>query len=108
MKIKCCDRCQRMQPLLQQAARELQPIPVKTEILDLVGMDLIGPYKKTNLGNQYILSMTCYFTKWVEAFPLPDKTAFSVARAIYSCYCGHGAPNNIITDQGRKFVNSVG
>lgn len=51
--------------------------------------------------------MTCYFSKWVEAFPLQDKSAINVARAIYAAYCRHGAPNDIITDQGKEFVNQV-
>lgn len=85
----------------------MQPISVKPEVWSLIGMDLIGPLKKTSKGNQFILTMTCYFSKWVEAFPLPDKTAISVARACYSCYCRHGAPQDIITDQGREFVNEV-
>ena len=43
----------------------------------------------------------------LEAFALPDKSADSVARGIYAAYCRHGAPNDIITDQGREFVNKV-
>ena len=105
--IKCCDRCQRQQPLLKSQVPELHPIPVDAAVWCLVGMDLIGPLKKTSRGNQYVLTMTCYFSKWVEACAIPDKTAVSVASAIYSAYCRHGAPNNIITDQGREFVNEV-
>ena len=69
------------------------------EVWSLVGMDLIvGPFKKfTTKGNQYILTMTCYFSKWVEALPLPDKTAQK------SSYCRHECPNN----EGREFVNEV-
>ena len=106
--IKHCDRCQRLQPLLQLPSSELHPIPVKPEVWYMVGMDLIGPFKKSKKGNQHILTMTCYFSKWVEAFALPDKTAGSVAKAVYTTYCRHGAPNIIITDQGREFVNQVG
>ncbi len=58
-----------MQPLLQQSSRELQPIPVTADVWSLVGMDLVGSLKKTIRGNQYILTMTCYFSKWIEAFP---------------------------------------
>ena len=65
------------------------------------------PLTMTSQGNQYILTMTCYFSKWVEAFPISDKTAVTVARALYIAYCRHGVPNDIITDQGREFVNQV-
>ena len=70
-------------------------------------MDLIGPLKKTSRGNRFVLTMTCYLSKWVEAFALPDKSAHFVARAVYTSYCRHGAPDNIITDQGRGFINEV-
>ena len=43
----------------------------------------------------------------MEAFALPDKLALTVAHAVYTAYCRHGAPDNIITDQGREFVNEV-
>lgn len=95
-----------MQPLIKPNS-ELHPITVKPQVWTLVGIDLVGPLKKTLKGNQFILTMTCYFSKWVEAFPLPDKSAESVARAIHTSYCRHGAPENIITDQGREFVNKV-
>ena len=67
----------------------------------------MGPLTMTSQGNQYILTMTCYFSKWVEAFPTSDNTAVTVARALYTANCRHGAPNDIVTDQGREFVNQV-
>ena len=107
LQIKHCERCQRLKPLMRASTNELHPIPVNPQVWSLVGMDLIGPLKKTTRGNRYILTMTCYFSKWVEAFALPDKSALTVAHAVYTAYCRHGAPDNIITDQGREFVNEV-
>lgn len=51
--------------------------------------------------------MTDYFTKYVEACPLPTKTADCVAKSLYQTFCRHGAPAHIVTDQGREFVNQV-
>jgi hypothetical protein len=51
--------------------------------------------------------MTDYFTKYVEGCPIPDKSANSVERALYSTFCRHGSPAHIISDQGREFVNQV-
>lgn len=47
-------------------------------------MDLIGPLPVTSRGNKYIITLTDYFSKWAEAFPLPDKTAAGVAQFMYS------------------------
>ena len=52
-----------------------------------------------------MLTMTDYFSKYVEAVPIPDKTAVSGAQGIYKVYCRQGAPVSIICDQGKEFVN---
>ena len=51
--------------------------------------------------------MTEYFTKYVEACPLPTKTAGCVAKSLYQTFCSNGAPAHKVTDQGREFVNQV-
>ena len=48
-----------------------------------------------------------YFTKWIEANALKDKTAVSVAQFLYNCICRHDVPAIQINYQGREFVNSV-
>ena len=49
----------------------------------MVGMDLIRSFKQTPEGWQYVLTMTDYFSKYVEAVPIVDKSALSVAKTIY-------------------------
>ena len=68
-------------------------------------MDLISPFKSSALGCKFVLIATDYFSKYVEAIPIPDKSADSVAKGIYKIYCRQGAPVHIITDQGKQFVN---
>ena len=43
----------------------------------------MGPLPLTSRGNQYILVVTDLFTKWVEAFPLADTTATTLATILY-------------------------
>ena len=70
-------------------------------------MDLIGPFKKTSKGLQYVLTVTDYFSKYVEAVPLEGKSSISVAKGIFKVYCHLGAPIHCIYDQGKEFVNKV-
>lgn len=107
LQIKLCDRCQRNAPELKTAAIELQPIAVVPKVWHLVGMDLIGPFTPSHEGFKFVLTMTDYFSKYVEAVPIVDKSAISVASAIYKVYCRQGSPVHIITDQGKEFVNQV-
>ena len=78
-----------------------------TAPFELVGADLIGPFTESSHGNKYIFTATDYFTKWVEAFPIPNKSAAEVARCFQKMFASHGAMKAIITDQGREFVNEV-
>ena len=51
------------------------------EPFELVGMDLMK-LTKTNNVNIYVCVMVEYFTKWAEAFPLPDKKAETVTNCL--------------------------
>ena len=44
-----------------------------------IAIDVLGPLPKTDSGNQYLLIAQDYFTKWPEAFALPDQQAVTVA-----------------------------
>ena len=43
-------------------------------------MDITGPYKTTQRKTRFLLTFTDNFSKYVEAFPIPDMTAQTVAR----------------------------
>lgn len=71
----------------------LNPIPVKAP-WSMIGIDFVGPISPTaDDGSCYILTLSDYFTKWVEAIPTADKSALTVASAlhqvgiIFSVYC---------------------
>ena len=70
-------------------------------------MDLIGPLPTTPRGNKYIMTVSCFFSKWPEATALPDKTAVGVANFLFKCFTRHGCCRVKISDQGREFVNKV-
>ena len=73
-----------------------------------VAMDLLDMSVTTPRGNRYVLVIVDCFTRWTEAFPLPDKTAQSVADAFFTkVVCRFGMPAVIHSDQGREFENKI-
>ena len=64
-------------------------------------------HAKSKEGFTCMIVVVDYLTKWVEAEPLPDKTASTVAAFLYSLICRHGCANVQINDQGREFVNEI-
>uniref|UniRef100_A0A672G6V4 Gypsy retrotransposon integrase-like protein 1 n=1 Tax=Salarias fasciatus TaxID=181472 RepID=A0A672G6V4_SALFA len=103
--VRCCHRCQMNDPI-KTIAPALHPIKVK-EPWEVLGMDLIGPLPATGRGNQYILTMTDLYTKWVIAEPLKSKTAAEVSAIMISKLYTFGMVRKIITDQGKEFVNKL-
>ena len=82
IQIAACDVCQRSsrKPLFSET--ELHPVPIHSPWFH-VGIDFVGPITPaSSSGNRFILTLSDYFTKWVDAVPLPSKHAMGVAASL--------------------------
>ena len=76
--------------------------------MERLALDILGPLPTSNLGNKYILIVADYFSKWIEAFPMPNQEAHTVAELLVKeVVCRFGVPLLIHSDQGRNFESAV-
>ena len=69
---------------------------------------MLGPLTETHNGNEYVLVVGDYFTKWMEVYPIPDQQAEAVAAKIVEEFvCRFGVPLELHSDQGRNFESTV-
>ena len=68
-------------------------------LLCLVGINLVGPLRECN-GCKYIMTAVCYFTKWVEAKAIPEKTGEQIGTFIYQLFCRYGMMEFCISNNG--------
>ena len=73
-----------------------------------VAIDFTGPLDETPRGNKWILVVTDHFSRWCDAYPLPDSTAESAARVLEErVFSQFGIPETIHSDQGRQFTSRL-
>jgi transposase InsO family protein len=103
-----CSWCARYKQPARKHIAPLQPLPVTAGPWERVGVDLMGPLPPTKQGNTYIVVFTDYFTRWVEAVPLPNKASKTVATAfVQEILCRYGSCNELLSDRGTEFLSNM-
>ena len=71
--------------------------------MQVVAIDILGPLPESTAGNSYILVDGDYFTKWIEAYAIPNQDAVTVAQKLVDqMFCRFSPP-----DQGKQFESGV-
>ena len=77
------------------------------EILDVWGIDFMGPFPPSN-GNSYILVVVDYVFKWIEAIATKTNDSKVVVKFVKGMiFSRFGTPHAIISDGGSQFCNKV-
>lgn len=73
-----------------------------------IAIDILGPLPKTERSNVYIMVVGDYFSKWTEAYPIPNQEAETLARVLMNEWVSrYGTPRSLHSDQGRSFESNL-
>ena len=104
---KECKICERVNISLNPKRAPLQPKPAFSR-MERIACDIMGPLPITERNNSYILVVVDYFTKFTEAYAIPDISAQTVADTIVTQWiCRYGTPTILHSDQGRQFESQL-
>ncbi|KAL5486349.1 hypothetical protein EMCRGX_G018815 [Ephydatia muelleri] len=104
---KACAECASRKSPTRRRRAPMQSGLVGTP-MQRVAMDILGPLPVTARENKYVLVVGDYFTKWVEAYPMPNMEAKTVAELFVNHFIARfGVPDVLHMDQGRNFESTL-
>ena len=69
-------------------------------------MDIVGPFPRASGQRKFLLILTDYFTKWVEAEAFAEIKDSDVESFIWrNIICRFGLPQEIVADNGSQFIS---
>ena len=76
--------------------------------MQMVAVDIMGPFPESKSGNSYILVFGDYFTRWMEAYPIPNQETSTVACVLTNeVFFRFSPPEQLHSDQGKQFESEV-
>lgn len=104
--IKACKQCQ-LAKTTQHTKTPMTITPTPPSAFDIVLVDTIGPFPKSENGNEYAVTLMCDLTKYLVTVPIPNKSSRTVAKAIFESHILTYCPKTFITDMGIEYKNSI-
>ena len=73
-----------------------------------IAIDLVTDWETSTSGDKHILTIINHLTGWLEAFPIPDKSADTIVTTLINQYLPvHMCPRYILSDNSTEFNNSL-
>ncbi|KII63584.1 Retrovirus-related Pol polyprotein [Thelohanellus kitauei] len=102
-----CLHCNKNKSKNYSPKAELNPIRNKSRF-EMWELDFTGPLPMTKRGNKYIMVCVDHYSKWIEAAAIPDISAETAARVLFTQVVSRfGVPKTILTDQGTAFESKL-
>lgn len=105
--VRNCTDC-RLNKVKPSNIEKLVLTPTPSKAFDVIVLDTVGPLPQSNYGNKYALTLICDLSKYLVSIPIPDKSAATVARAIFENFILiYGKMQIIKSDLGTEFKNEL-
>ena len=106
--IDTCADCATKKTPTQKKNAPLVNMPAVSKVFERVGVDIYGPFVKSNQGNKYIIVFTDYLTRYAMAFPLETTDSVTVVNVLVDkVIFRFGAMNQLLSDRGSNFLSKI-
>ena len=85
----------------------LQPITAFDEPFSRIIIDCVGFLPKTKSGHEYLVTIMCTSTRFLEAIPLRNIKTKNIVKALVKFFTFVGLPKSVQSDQGSNFMSGI-
>ena len=104
---RICPVCATKKSPTQSSRAPMQTIPAGYP-MQVIAIDITGPLPESEAGNKYFLAVGNYFSKWMDAYAIPDQEARTVAvKLVDEFYCRFAPPEQLHSDQEKQFESQL-
>ena len=73
--------------------------------MNKIAIDIVGPLRRTEKNNAYIMTIYDTFSHWPSAYPIESTEAGTVIACLKKHIALYSVPAKIISDRGRNFMS---
>ena len=104
--VRQCATCKEVKAASVPLHPEMGNIRVATRPWQIISADFIGPLPRSRRGNQHILVIVDYFSKWVLIHPMKSVSSSSLCSVLRDqWFLRNSVPEILITDNGSSFLS---
>lgn len=86
----------------------LEITTTSSKLFERNSLDIVGPLPMSLSGNKFILTLQDDLTKFLQAYPIQNHEAKTIADIFVKKFvCIFGTPDKILTDQGAEFQSNL-
>jgi hypothetical protein len=106
--VRGCEICAKRKAIGNHRS-PLNHIPTPETVWQVMAIDIMGPLTQSGKeGNQYMLVMGEYLTRYIITAPMPDQTAETVSKTfVNNVILIHGVSEKVYTDQVTNFQSDL-
>lgn len=101
-----CRTCQQVKPS-NSPKLGLYNAHIETQINECVVTDLIGPLPRTSSGFEYIIVISCEFTRWTEFYPMRTATTKNIIAKLHDYFCRLGFARKLKSDNASVYKSKM-
>lgn len=103
--VKSCNSCMEKRGHKPKVLAPLQRSEFPEGPFQKVAIDVVGPLPISDQGNKYLITYIDHFSRWCEAYPVPEIGSRNVAQTLLDFTSRFGCPAVILTDRGTNLIS---